>query len=335
VHFRDPKAWREADGSYRVVMASLGPDNSGQIVQYRSDDGFSWQFDGVVARNAGRYGIMWECPDLFELDGKDVLLVSPQDMLPQGHEFYSGNGTLCIVGTRDKATGALAEETVATIDHGMDFYATQTMLAPDGRRIMVAWMQNWDATTGVTPSQRWFGQMTVPRELSVRDGHLFQWPVRELERLRTNEVCHQGVKLDGEPIELEGVRGRVADLLVHVRPADGQSPYDEFVIWFAQDERFHCSLRYRPAHGTLKISRIHAGSRRAFVHHRKLDVEGAPLELSLRLVLDKDSVEVFVNGGRQAATMIVPTELSADGISFFSRGQAVVDVKKYDLADWG
>lgn len=333
VHFRDPKVWREQDGSYRVVMANLGPDESGQIVQYRSDDGFSWQFDGVVARNAGRYGIMWECPDLFELDGKDVLLVSPQDMLPQGHDFYSGNGTLCIVGALDKATGELVEESAVTIDHGIDFYATQTLLAPDGRRIMVAWMQNWDSTTGISPAQRWFGQMTLPRELSVRDGHLYQWPVREIEGLRTNEVCYQDVKLDGEPIALEGIQGRVADLLVHVRPADEQNPYDEFVMWFAQDERFHCSLRYRPAHGTLKMSRIHSGSRRAFVHHRKLDVEGAPLELSLRLVLDKYSVEVFVNGGRQAATMIVPTEPSADGISFFSRGGAVVDVKKYDLVE--
>ena len=26
---------------------------------------------------------MWECPDFFELDGKQLLLVSPLDMLPQ------------------------------------------------------------------------------------------------------------------------------------------------------------------------------------------------------------------------------------------------------------
>ena len=39
--FRDPKIWREDDGTYRAVVASLGPDNSGRIVVYRSDDGFS------------------------------------------------------------------------------------------------------------------------------------------------------------------------------------------------------------------------------------------------------------------------------------------------------
>ena len=332
-HFRDPKVWRAQDGTYRAVVANLAADNSGQILQFASDDGLDWHFKSVVAQNHGRYGVMWECPDLFELDGKAVLLVSPQDMLPKGHEFYSGNGTLCIVGHMDEDGNELVEESIATIDHGMDFYATQTLEAPDGRRIMVAWMQNWDSITGVSPAQRWFGKMAVPRELSVRDGRLYQWPVRELDALRCNEVSHAGVELGESPVALEGVRGRVADLIVHVRPADDANPYDEFVIWFAQDDDFHCSLRYRTATGTLKVSRIHAGSRRAFVHHRKCDVPGAPTQLDLRLVLDKHSVEIFVNGGQQAVTMTIPTDVSADAITFFARGKAVVDVDKFDLVE--
>ena len=332
VHFRDPKIWREADGTYRVVMANLAADGTGQIVRYSSDDAFSWEFDGVVSRNLGRYGIMWECPDLFELDGYDVLLLSPQDMLPVGHEFYSGNGTLALIGHLDDK-GELEEESAAVIDHGMDFYATQTTLTPDGRRVMVAWMQNWDSTTGISEDERWFGQMTLPRELSVRNAHLFQWPVRELDALRANEVRHEGVAVGEEPVALDGVRGRVIDLFVDVRPADEGNPYQEFVMWFAQDGQFHCSLRYRPHSGTLKISRIHSGSRRAYVHHRKCDVIGAPNSLSLRMVFDKYSVEVFVNGGEQTLTMCVPTDVSADGISFFSRGGALVDVVKYDLVE--
>lgn len=45
---------------------------------------------------------MWECPDFFELDGKHVLLTSPQDMLPEGLEYHNGNGTLCIIGEMDQ-----------------------------------------------------------------------------------------------------------------------------------------------------------------------------------------------------------------------------------------
>ncbi len=332
-NFRDPKIWREEDGTYRAVIASMGPDKSGQIVLYRSDDAFSWTFDRVVSRNSWRYGIMWECPDLFSLDGKDVLLVSPQDMLPEGHEFYSGNGTLCIVGHLDEETGELVEETLASIDHGTDFYATQTLLAPDGRRIMVAWMQNWDAIAGSIPPQRWFGQMATPRELSVRDGRLCQWPIRELEGLRRNRVDHRGVVVTRKPIELGSVRGRVVDLLLDIRPEDEENPYQEFVVWLAQNERFHSSVRYRPEHGTLEMSRIHAGCRRAYVHHRKCDVPGAPTELNLRIVLDNHSIEVFVNGGIQALTMTIPTELSAERITFSCRGRAMLDVEKYELVE--
>ena len=329
--FRDPKIWREDDGTYRVVIASRDAKGSGQIVMYRSDDGMTWEFMSVLSRNNGRWGRMWECPDLFKLDGYDVLLLSPQDMLPEGHEFYSGNGTLCLIGHVDEATGELVEETVSTIDHGIDFYATQTMLTPDGRRVMVAWMQNWDSIAGAAPSERWFGQMSVPRELAVRNGRLYQWPVRELEGLRGEQVLHKDVVLGEDPVTLEGVKGRVIDLLLDVRAADDADPYKEFVVWFAQDEQFHCSLRYRPATGRLVMSRVHAGSRRAFVHHRKCDVAGSSARLSLRLVLDKRSIEVFVNGGIQALSMTIPTDVSADGISFMSRGTAVLDVEKYDL----
>ena len=52
---------------------------------------------------------MWECPDFFELDGKHVLLTSPQDMLPEGLEFHNGNGTLCIIGEMDPETHTLKE----------------------------------------------------------------------------------------------------------------------------------------------------------------------------------------------------------------------------------
>lgn len=331
VHFRDPKIYKSGDG-YRAVMANLGPDKSGQIALYESRDGFAWDFVSIVAKNRDRFGTMWECPDLFELDGHAVLLVSPQDMLADGHHFHSGNGTLCLVGQLDE-NNELVEESAHTIDHGMDFYATQTLLAPDGRRIMVAWMQNWDSTTGVSSKKRWFGQMCCPRELSVKDKRLYQWPIRELEALRHNKVAYENVRVGEDNLTLDGVKGRLVDLTVHVRPGAGDDPYREFAIWFAQDDRFHCSLRYRPEAGILKLSRIHSGTRRAYIHHRKCDVPGAPAELDLRLVMDAHSVEVFVNGGIQTLSMTIPTALEADGISFFARGACEMDVCNYELFD--
>ena len=114
---------------------------------------------------------MWECPDFFALDGKDVLFVSPQDMLPEGFEYHNGNGTVCQIGAFDEKSGRFTPEYHQAIDYGIDFYAPQTLLTPDGRRVMIGWMQNWDTckNTGYEDRQ-WFGQMTLPRELLARQG---------------------------------------------------------------------------------------------------------------------------------------------------------------------
>ena len=104
VDFRDPKIWKGKDGNFYCVIGSRPADGSGQILLYRSENGFDWEFVSILAENKKRFGKMWECPDFFELDGKHVLLTSPQDMLPEGLEYHNGNGTLCIIGEMDKDT---------------------------------------------------------------------------------------------------------------------------------------------------------------------------------------------------------------------------------------
>ena len=162
VDFRDPKIWKEKDGYFYCVIGSRPADGSGQILLYKSADGFEWEFVSVLAENKKRYGKMWECPDFFELDGKHVLLTSPQDMLQEGLEIHNEKVTLCIIGEMDPETHTLKEETVQSVDYGMDYYAMQTLLAPDGRRIMIAWMQNWDTTAHRCNDSKWFAQMSLP-----------------------------------------------------------------------------------------------------------------------------------------------------------------------------
>ena len=215
--FRDPKMWREKDGTYRCVVGNRPADGSGQILYYSSEDGFRWKFESVLAENKNRFGLMWECPDFFELDEKYVLLTSPQDMLPSGFEYHNGNGTLCLIGDFDGKT--FQEEHDQSIDYGIDFYAPQTVLAPDGRRIMIAWMQNWDTLSIASLKAPWFGQMSVPRELSIRNGRLYQWPVRELEALRSNPVFYDNVTFEGE-LTMVGVQGRKVDVTITLRPGD-------------------------------------------------------------------------------------------------------------------
>ena len=194
---------------------------------------------------------MWECPDLFELDGKWVLLTSPQDMLPEGFEYHNGNGTLCLIGDFDEDAGVFKEMHNQSVDYGIDFYAPQTVLTPDGRRVMIGWMQNWDSCGIRSREEPWFGQMSLPRELFVKNNRLYQMPIKELDAMRHNRVEYTGVTV-AETVWLDGIKGRKLDMELTIRPGDPQELYQKFAVRFAQNERYHTSLSFRPRESILK-----------------------------------------------------------------------------------
>ncbi|MDE6580039.1 MAG: glycoside hydrolase family 32 protein [Ruminiclostridium sp.] len=333
-NFRDPKMWRDEDGSYKCVVGTCDGEGKGSILLYRSDDGFKWEFESTIIENDGTFGMMWECPDFFTLDGKQVLIVSPQDMLPQGFEYHNGNGTLCLIGSYDRETKKFSYDHSQSIDYGIDFYAPQTLVTPDGRRVMIGWMQNWDTCSLIDnrSEMAWFGQMSIPREISIRNGRLYQAPIREFDELRCNGIEYKSVYVDGD-LTLDGIEGRVADIELSVRPKDINNVYHKFAIRFAQNEKFRTSLSFRPKESVLKIDRKFSGSRRAYIHQRRCLVPSENGEIKLRIILDRFSVEVFVNDGEQTMTATFLTDISADRISFFSQGEAVVDITKYDIRE--
>ena len=328
--FRDPKMWQKADGTYGCVIGNRPADGSGQILLFTSPDGFQWNYEKVLISNNNRFGKMWECPDFFELDGKWVLLTSPQDMLPEGFEYHNGNGTLCLIGDFDETTDTFTEEKNQSIDYGIDFYAPQTILTPDGRRVMIGWMQNWDASNLRSPEEPWFGQMSVPRELFLKNGRLYQKPIRELDHLRSHRVAYDHVSFCGT-ICLEGIRGRRIDMELIVRPGDAQKLYQKFAVRFAQDGQYQTSLSFRPYESILKVDRKFSGSRRAIIHQRRCLINSSVRELKLRMILDRFSVEIFINDGEQVMTATMYTDPQAEGISFFADGDVCMDVVKYDL----
>ena len=327
--FRDPKIWQTDGGKYRCVVGARRKDKRGVLLQYESTDGFNWRYAGVLAENDGRFGLMWECPDFFPLDGKHVLFVSPQDMLPEGFEYHNGNGTVCLTGTYDGER--FTEEHNQAIDYGIDFYAPQTILTPDGRRVMIGWMQNWDTckTTGYE-ERPWFGQMSLPRELFLKNGRLYQRPIRELAQYRSGKTVYQNVVLDGKK-SLEGIEGRTVELDIHIRRADPQEPYRKFILYFARNEHYYSILSFQPYESLLQIDRKFSGSRRAFIHQRRCLVSDQQGEIHLQVILDRFSAEVFINDGEQVMTATILTSSDAKGISFETDGKAIMDITKYSL----
>ena len=325
--FRDPKLWQEPDGTYRAVVGNRTADGSGAVLMFKSADGFHWDFVTVVDACRNEYGRMWECPDFFPLDGKQVLIVSPQEMLALGLELHAGYGNIALLGTWENER--FTREKVQSLDYGIDFYAAQTLQAADGRRIMIGWMQNWTNSNCQPRGVRIFGQMTLPRELSIRDGRLIQNPVRELENYHGHRVAYSDVLVTGET-NMEGISGRVLDMTVTVRPAGGT--YHAFRLNVAKDGEHVTSIRYKPEMNTIRVDRSRCGIRYDVVHVREFLVRPRNGKIKLRLVMDRNSLELFVNDGEQAASFIVYTPEDADSISFQAENGAVLlDVEKYDL----
>ena len=150
---------------------------------------------------------------------------------------------------------------------------------------MVAWMKSWDARV-MTKGQKWQGMMTLPRELKIKDGKIWQSPVRELEKYKKNPIIYTEQKISGQ-MSLDGINGRVIDMTVELTNVEGR----EFKVDVAQK------------------------------HH-------AP---KLHFIMDRYSVELFINDGEQTASVVIPTPLEANEIIFTSDEAATVNIEKYEI----
>lgn len=327
--FRDPKVWKE-DDNYYMAVGSRAADGYGQILLYRSDDLKKWEFLSVLDQSKGKYGKMWECPDFFPLGDKQILLVSPQDMRAKGYEFHNGNNSIFIYGQYEKSVHKFKREKITSVDYGLDFYAPQTLLTADGRRIMIGWMQSWDAKF-TNDFLKWSGMMTIPRELILKNKKIFQSPVRELEKYHKNKVEYKNIEITKTTV-LNGISGRVIDLQMDITKFN----FEHFIIHFAHNNEYEMVLQYNHIRKCLTIDRTHSGLERDIVCRRKM--EAAPFIsetnkeiLKLRLLLDKYSVEVFVNDGEKVMSSVFHTPMEADEIIFDADGSACINIIKYDI----
>jgi beta-fructofuranosidase len=138
-----------------LVGARLAGD-VGAVLQYRSGDLLGWAYDGVVARRSvtetagARTGSMWECPQLFPLDGTWVLLLSVlHDTAPQGVVYALG----------DYDGGRFTPQVWGQFGYGEQMYATTTFVDRDGRRCAMSWLRE---AGGVPEGSPWAGALSIP-----------------------------------------------------------------------------------------------------------------------------------------------------------------------------
>ncbi|WP_052201033.1 glycoside hydrolase family 32 protein [Terriglobus sp. TAA 43] len=179
--FRDP-CLLEQDGSYLMIVGSGINSVGGCALLYRSPDLKQWDYlhpiatgswNGAVSSNPVDDGEMWECPDLFALDGKFVLIYSTLRRV-----FWQS-------GTLDPATLRFTPEKGGLLDLG-DFYAPKTQLDANGRRILWGWIPEKRSEAAMREAG-WSGMMSLPRVLRLSpDGTLRIQLLPELKTLRSD-----------------------------------------------------------------------------------------------------------------------------------------------------
>jgi beta-fructofuranosidase len=195
---RDPFVFRF--GGHRYAVQGAGHrDGSPQLLLYACDDLAEWTFlgplltaDDPVAPAIAPANI-WECPNLFRLGERWVLVLSLWQRVDDLHELA---GVRYLLGDLVEADGGLRFEVTAggDVDTGPTFYAPQVLVESD--RVLV-WGWAWEGAQR-SPEEvangGWAGVLTFPRELSLVDGVLVSRPAAELVGLRGAEL------VPGEPI---------------------------------------------------------------------------------------------------------------------------------------
>ena len=214
-HVRDPKVWRHQNTWY-MVLGARDLQDRGKVLLLRSSDLRGWQPLGEIAgsglHDLGEFGYMWECPDLFSLEDADVLICCPQGLAPQPERYLNRYQAGYLLGKLDYLQPAFSHGEFRELDAGFEFYAPQTTLAEDGRRLLFGWMGVPEQDEEAHPTRRygWIHTMTCPRELSLRHGRLHQRPARELQQLRGERAGWQGCADDAPAYALGAAELRLA-----------------------------------------------------------------------------------------------------------------------------
>lgn len=198
-HFRDPKVWKSELGYYMAVGAQR-KNGKGAIALCTSQDGEVWNYKNALA--VSETYEMIECPDLFRLGSKYILIYCLQHRDNEKDTPVSGYAAYKVV-SFDEEKGVLEDTNLDqnrnVMEYGFDFYAPQTFIAPDGRRILFAWMSRMtDCEEAVFANDETsIHCMTMARELNMKGDMLCQRPIRELEEclIESGSVKRQGQKI--------------------------------------------------------------------------------------------------------------------------------------------
>jgi sucrose-6-phosphate hydrolase SacC (GH32 family) len=255
--FRDPKVqWIDNQWLMTVALPNLH-----QIAFYSSPDLKSWKHLSNFGP-AAEIGGCWECPDLFKLNDKWVLLVS---LNPGGYQV--GSGTQYFIGQWNGKEFIADDTQTRWLDYGRDNYAGVTFNnTPNERKIFLGWMSNWEYAH-TFPTQPWRGAMTLPRELTLEADTLIQKVFGESEIPKITFSTSEG----------------------SIRISENE---DRFIEIGLRDQKIFIDCTHAWSQATLPIPK------EFLLQEIAIDTK----EVECEIFIDRGSIEIFVDSGRYAFT---------------------------------
>lgn len=316
--FRDPKVfWHEETDSW-VMVVTQGK----KVNFYRSDDLKNWDFASDFSCNAFYFEGVWECPDLIKLavenedEAKWLLQVGIQDNSRAG-----GSGVQYFVGEFDgyEFMNLNPDQKVFWVDYGQDFYAVQSwsnLPAEQDREVWIAWMNNL-AYCGAVPTNDWRGVLSVPREIKLtkfnNEYYLKQKPIRELDNIKEGKenileydlANDFNYKLDFDPLE------------VNFRAAVNSK--DKLNVNLIRGNNLKINLLYDRKNKEVVLRRsFRIGEKmgQVFNDTHTAVIEEDKDEIDIQLIMDRSTIEIFINEGVIVFSDLVFPE--KDGSTIFS-----------------
>ena len=287
--FRDPKAfWNEDAKIWNLILAA------GQEMRiYSSRDLKEWKYESSFGSEYGNHGGVWECPDLFKINNKWVLLCN---INPGGP--FGGSATQYFVGNFDghKFTCESMPKVTKWMDYGKDHYATVSFYnAPENRRVVLAWMSNWQYANEV-PTKQFRSANSIPRDLGI---------------FTFGEETYVSVVPSKEMLAVRGAKAKKPTEACEI-VVDMKSSAD-ITLSNAMGEQV--VMRYDAQKQTFSMDRMKSGDTsfsEAFPVVTTAPTYGSIRQL--RIFIDKCSIEAFDADGKMAMTNLVFPSVPYDNV---------------------
>jgi fructan beta-fructosidase len=309
--FRDPKVFWYAPGKHWVMLLAVGQ----QMQIFSSKNLKEWKHESDFGLKQGAHGGVWECPDLVELpiEGtKEKRWVLICNLNPGGP--FGGSATQYFVGTFDgkKFTNQFPTKT-KWMDYGKDHYATVTFSnAPDGRCVALGWMSNWQYAA-VVPTKQYRSANTIARDLTLyRQGGdllLKSAPSKEIEAARKDMKSLKKFNVsDAYSIDnlLDDNNGAY-EIEMEIR----NNGAEKIVFTLLNGKGESVKMYYDTALRQFVMDRSVSGETAFSRDFPAMTVAPVPEtgDFTLRLFVDRSSIEAFGDGGKFVMTNIVfPSE---------------------------